>query len=78
MAKIDNLDKFLETQTLPLHIFHQFLFKSNSFFFAMFIYLFTHSFICLFVFGCVTCKILVPRSGSKPRPLAVKGQSPNH
>ena len=27
---------------------------------------------------CVACGILVPQPGIKPRPLAVKVQSPNH
>ena len=43
----------------------------------------SHSFFSLcifgyscFCFGCVACGILVPSSGIKPRPSAVRGQSP--
>ena len=36
----------------------------------------THSFI--FGLSCAACRILVPRSGTKPLPPAMEAQSPNH
>ena len=37
-------------------------------------------FVCFFILFdcCEACRILVPRLGIKPRPLAVEAQSPNH